>query len=42
MDVALQIYCIRRKLKELPSYGISPKTIRGKTYYYRQTTENGQ
>ena len=42
MDVALQIYCIRQKLKELPSYGISPKTIRGKTYYYRQTTENGQ
>lgn len=42
MDVALQIYSIRRRLKQLPSYGISPKTIRGKTYYYRQTTENGQ
>lgn len=42
MDVALQIYSIRRRLKQLPSYGISPKTIRGKTYYYRQTTENGR
>ena len=41
MDVALQIYCIRQKLARLPSYGISPKKIRGKTYYYRQITENG-
>lgn len=41
MDVALQIYCIRRKLAQLPSYGISPKKIRGKIYYYRQITENG-
>ena len=42
LNLPAVLYCLKKALDHCVPFGISPRTIRGRQYYYRQWTENGK